>query len=175
MTELAAGDTLRSSSVPLIAVFTYYFIKTIQPKYADVRSSVGKVNSRLENNLGGIQVIKTSNTGDVRVRPRRRRITGLLRCELGRHQHANQVLPRTSDARGRRLRAHLLHRRAYGARRRRLSFTSELQPGEFVTFILLSQRFIWPMAQFGQIINMYQRATRLLDARIFGLMDEPST
>ncbi len=48
--------------VPLIALFTYKFIQIIQPKYADVRSSVGKVNSRLENNLGGIQVIKTSNT-----------------------------------------------------------------------------------------------------------------
>ncbi|MFB6109576.1 MAG: ABC transporter ATP-binding protein, partial [Halodesulfurarchaeum sp.] len=42
-----------------------------------------------------------------------------------------------------------------------------------VTFILLTQRFIWPMAQFGQIINMYQRA-RASAERIFGLMDEPS-
>ncbi|MDY6818588.1 MAG: ATP-binding cassette domain-containing protein, partial [Halobacteriales archaeon] len=42
-----------------------------------------------------------------------------------------------------------------------------------VTFILLTQRFIWPMAQFGSIINMYQRA-RASSERIFGLMDEPS-
>ncbi len=48
--------------VPLIAAFTYLFIQTIQPKYAQVRSTVGKVNSRLENNLGGIQVIKSSTT-----------------------------------------------------------------------------------------------------------------
>lgn len=48
--------------VPLIGLFTYKFVETIQPKYADVRSAVGKVNSRLENNLGGIQVIKTSQT-----------------------------------------------------------------------------------------------------------------
>ncbi|MFB6191950.1 MAG: ABC transporter ATP-binding protein, partial [Haloarculaceae archaeon] len=33
--------------------------------------------------------------------------------------------------------------------------------------------FIWPMAQFGQIINMYQRAYASA-ARIFGLMDEPT-
>jgi ATP-binding cassette subfamily B protein len=51
-------------------------------------------------------------------------------------------------------------------------FTASLSTGEFVTFILLTQRFIWPMAQFGQIINMYQRA-RASSARIFGLMDEP--
>ncbi|TKX54243.1 ABC transporter transmembrane domain-containing protein, partial [Halorubrum sp. SP9] len=48
--------------VPVIAGFTYVFIKIIQPKYAEVRSTVGKMNSRLENNLGGIQVIKAANT-----------------------------------------------------------------------------------------------------------------
>jgi len=48
--------------VPLIAIFTRKFIEIIQPKYAAVRSSVGTLNSRLENNLGGIQVIKTSTT-----------------------------------------------------------------------------------------------------------------
>ncbi|MFB6296023.1 MAG: ABC transporter ATP-binding protein, partial [Halobacteriales archaeon] len=51
-------------------------------------------------------------------------------------------------------------------------FTGTLSTGEFVTFILYTQRFIWPMAQFGQIINMYQRA-RAAAERIFGLMDEP--
>jgi ATP-binding cassette subfamily B protein len=54
-----------------------------------------------------------------------------------------------------------------------LFFTGRLTPGEFVGFILLTQRFIWPMAQFGQIINMYQRAYASA-ARIFGLMDEPA-
>jgi len=52
-------------------------------------------------------------------------------------------------------------------------FTGDLSVGMFVVFILYTQRFIWPMAQFGQIINMYQRA-RASSARIFGLMDEPS-
>src|SRR6056297_2890632 len=48
--------------VPIIAVFTKRFIDVIQPKYAEVRSTVGKLNSRLENNLSGIQIIKTANT-----------------------------------------------------------------------------------------------------------------
>ncbi|MFB6095713.1 MAG: ABC transporter ATP-binding protein, partial [Halodesulfurarchaeum sp.] len=48
--------------VPVVALFTYRFVKRIQPKYADVRSTVGQVNSRLENNLGGISVIKAANT-----------------------------------------------------------------------------------------------------------------
>ena len=164
--------------VPALAVFTYQFIKTIQPKYADVRSSVGQVNSRLENNLGGIQVIKTANTEayesdrvddvsqdyfdanwdaiDTRIKffPGLRIMAGVgfvATFLLG------GVWVLTSQATG----------------TAPLFFSGTLSPGDFVVFILLSQRFIWPMAQFGQIINMYQRAYAS-SARIFGLMDEPS-
>ncbi|MGM0591241.1 MAG: ABC transporter ATP-binding protein [Halobacteriota archaeon] len=161
-------------TVPLIAVFTYSFVQTIQPKYAEVRSSVGQLNSRLENNLGGIQVIKTSNTEDyesdrvddvsmdyfdanwsaivtrIKFFPSLRILAGLgfaLTFTLG----SLWVLQGTGPG----------------------PLTGTLRVGQFVTFILFTQQFIWPMAQFGQIINMYQRA-RASSARIFGLMDEPS-
>ncbi len=160
--------------VPLIALFTYKFIQIIQPKYADVRSSVGQVNSRLENNLGGIQVIKTSNTetfesdrvedvsGDyfsanwdaivtrIKFFPALQILSGLgfaLTFIVGGLWVFNGEAP--------------------------WFFSGGLKAGEFITFMLLTQRFIWPMAQFGSIINMYQRAYASA-ARIFGLMDEPS-
>ena len=160
--------------VPLIAGFTYVFIKIIQPKYAEVRSTVGKMNSRLENNLGGIQVIKSSNTEDyesdrvddvsydyfdanwdaietrIKFFPALRVLAGIgfvITFIIG----GLWVFQDTPPG----------------------PFTGELSVGMFVVFILYTQRFIWPMAQFGQIINMYQRA-RASSARIFGLMDEPS-
>jgi ATP-binding cassette subfamily B protein len=159
--------------VPLIAVFTKKFIETIQPKYADVRSSVGQLNSRLENNLGGINVIKAANTEtyesdrvdevsedyfeanwgaiDTRVKffPGLRLISGLgfaLTFVVGGLWVLGEPLGPLSGT---------------------------LKSGEFVAFILYTQRFIWPMAQFGQIINMYQRA-HASSERIFGLMDTPS-
>ncbi len=160
--------------VPLIAGFTYVFVKRIQPKYAEVRSSVGALNSRLENNLGGISVIKTSNTeeyeservedvsmdyfdanwGAIRTRikffPGLRILAGIgfvVTFTVGGYW----VFAGTAPG----------------------PFTGTLQTGQFVAFILLTQRFIWPMAQFGQIINMYQRAKASAE-RIFGLMDQPS-
>ncbi|UPW02228.1 ABC transporter ATP-binding protein/permease [Halorussus gelatinilyticus] len=160
--------------VPLIAIFTYKFIQIIQPKYADVRTAVGNVNSRLENNLGGIQVIKTSNTESyesdrvedvsneyfdsnwgaivtrIKFFPSLQILSGLgfaLTFVVGGLWVFNGEGP--------------------------WFFTGTLRPGEFVTFILFTQRFIWPMAQFGSIINMYQRAYAS-SSRIFGLMDEPS-
>jgi ATP-binding cassette subfamily B protein len=164
--------------VPLIGYFTYRFIQAIQPKYADVRSSVGRVNSRLENNLGGIQVIKTSNTESFESD----------RVEDVSHDYFDA----NWDAIGTRIKffpalrvmagvgfvltfvvggVWVLTYQATGSAP--LFFSGSLTPGEFVGFILFTQRFIWPMAQFGQIINMYQRAYAS-SARIFGLMDEPS-
>ena len=160
--------------VPIIGGFTYLFIKIIQPKYAEVRSSVGKMNSRLENNLGGIQVIKSSNTEpyesdrvddvsmeyfDANWDAIRTRITFFpaLRVLAGIGFGLTFVVGGLWVFRG----------TAPGP------FTGDLSVGMFVVFILYTQRFIWPMAQFGQIINMYQRA-RASSARIFGLMDEPS-
>ncbi|SDX62384.1 ABC transporter ATP-binding protein [Halobellus clavatus] len=164
--------------VPLIGYFTYRFVNTIQPKYAEVRSSVGQLNSRLENNLGGIQVIKSSNTEGF---------------ESDRVDDVSQeYFDANWDAIGTRIKFFpslrvlsgigfvltfllggiwvLTYQRTGSAP---FIFTGSLTPGEFVGFILFTQRFIWPMAQFGQIINMYQRAYASA-ARIFGLMDEPA-
>jgi ATP-binding cassette subfamily B protein len=159
--------------VPLLAAFTYQFIRIIQPKYAEVRSSVGRVNSRLENNLGGIQIIKTSNTEDYESD----RVEGVSRDYFDANWDA--IGTRIKFFPGLRILAGVgfvttflvgglwVLGRPFGP------FSGSLSPGEFVTFILLGQRFIWPMAQFGQIINMYQRAHASAE-RIFGLMDEPA-
>ncbi|OTE98978.1 ABC transporter ATP-binding protein, partial [Halorubrum sp. SD612] len=139
--------------VPIIGGFTYLFIRIIQPKYAEVRSSVGKMNSRLENNLGGIQVIKSSNTEPyesdrvddvsmdyfdanwdaittrIKFFPALRVLAGIgfvLTFVVG----GLWVFQETPPG----------------------PFTGDLSVGMFVVFILYTQRFIWPMAQFGQII-----------------------
>ncbi len=160
--------------VPLIAGFTYLFVRLIQPKYAVVRSSVGTLNSRLENNLGGISVIKSSNTETYESE----RVEDVSKEYYDANWDA--IRTRITFFPGLRLLAGVgfvvtftvgglwvFRGTAPGP------FTGTLEVGSFVTFILLTQQFIWPMAQFGQIINMYQRA-RASAERIFGLMDEPS-
>ena len=159
--------------VPIIAGFTYLFIRVIQPKYARVRSSVGTVNSRLENNLGGIEVIKSSNTEAYESD----RVEDVSTEYLDANWSA--IRTRIKFFPGLRLLAGIGFVVTFlvgglwvftGTAPGPLS--GELSVGTFVVFILFTQRFIWPMAQFGQIINMYQRAYASAE-RIFGLMDEP--
>ncbi len=158
--------------VPLIAVFTKWFIETIQPKYADVRASVGSLNSRLENNLSGIQIIKTANTESY---------------EADRVEESSQeYLDANWDAIGTRITFFPGLRLVSGLGfvvtfvlgglivigQAPAVFTTELTTGGFVAFIIYTQRFVWPMAQFGQVINMYQRAYASAE-RVFGLMKTP--
>ncbi len=159
--------------VPLIAAFTYLFIKIIQPKYARVRSSVGTVNSRLENNLGGIQVIKSSNTEPYESERVEDVSTEYLDANWSAIQTRIKFFPALRLLAGIGFVITFLVGGLWvftGSAPGPL--TGELTIGTFVVFILFTQRFIWPMAQFGQIINMYQRAHASAE-RIFGLMDEP--
>ncbi|WP_336336526.1 ABC transporter ATP-binding protein [Haloarcula brevis] len=158
--------------VPLIAVFTKRFIETIQPKYAEVRSTVGKLNSRLENNLSGIQIIKTANTEPYEAD----RVKDSSEDYLDANWDAIET--RITFFPGLRLVSGLgfvvtfvvgglmVTGQAPGP------LSVPLSRGQFVAFIIYTQRFVWPMAQFGQIINMYQRAYASAE-RVFGLMDTP--
>lgn len=51
-----------------------------------------------------------------------------------------------------------------------LFFSGSLTPGEFVTFVIYTQQFIWPIAQFGQIINGFQRA-KASSTRVYSLLN----
>ncbi|ELY71522.1 ABC transporter ATP-binding protein [Natrinema versiforme] len=159
--------------VPLIAVFTYLFIQTIQPKYAQVRSTVGKVNSRLENNLGGIQVIKSSTTESYESDRVEDVSQQYFDANWGAIRTRIKFFPGLRVLAGIGFVITFLVGGLWVISGPPGPFSGTLSNGMFVVFILYTQRFIWPMAQFGQIINMYQRA-RASSARIFGLMDEPN-
>ncbi|MFC7073592.1 ABC transporter ATP-binding protein [Halovenus rubra] len=158
--------------VPLIAIFTFIFIKLIQPKYAEVRSMVGKLNSRLENNLGGIKVIKSSVTENYESDRVNEVSDDYLGANWGAINIRIKFFPGLQLLSGLGFVLTFLVGGLWVLEGPPGPFSGELRAGTFVAFILYSQRFIWPMAQFGQIINMYQRA-RASSARIFGLMDEP--
>ncbi|MBP1985857.1 ABC transporter ATP-binding protein [Halolamina salifodinae] len=50
------------AAIPVLGYLSYWFVETIHPKYQEVRSAVGKLNSRLENNIGGIETLKSFTT-----------------------------------------------------------------------------------------------------------------
>ena len=159
--------------VPVIAGVTYLFIKIIQPKYAEVRSTVGTLNSRLENNLGGIEVIKSSTTEPYESDRVDDSSMEYFDANWDAIETRIKFFPALRVLAGIGFVLTFVVGGLWVFQGPPGPFSGELSVGMFVVFILYTQRFIWPMAQFGQIINMYQRA-RASSARIFGLMDEPN-
>ncbi|WP_275736745.1 ABC transporter ATP-binding protein [Halorhabdus sp. SVX81] len=158
--------------IPLAAVFTYWFMRLAEERYTDVRQSVGDLNSRLENNLNGIEVIKSANTEDhedERVR-----------------EHSYQYFRLDWLA----LRLNFIYRPGLQALTS-ISFvatfivggvwilegppgplTGDLSEGTLVIFLLLTQRLVEPLAQMSTIIDRYEDA-RASTKRILGIMNLP--
>jgi ATP-binding cassette subfamily B protein len=164
--------------IPGLAYASYVFVNLIHPKYQDVRSSVGKLNSRLENNLGGIEVVKSYTTEDI---------------ETGRVEETSQeYLDAQWDAITTRIKFWPVLRLVTAAGytltflvggywvmvNRGLVgpelpfFNGALTAGTLVIFLSYSRRFVYPMRQFGRIINDYQYA-EAAGERIVGLLDMP--
>lgn len=159
--------------VPVAALFTYWFMRMAEERYTDVRASVGDLNSRLENNLNGIQVIKASNTEpyeDERVRDHSYqyfrldwlalRLNFIYRPGLQALTSISFIL--TFIVGG----VWLIQGRAPGP------LTGGLTTGNLVTFLLLAQRLVNPLAQMGTIVDRYEDA-KASTKRILGLMSLP--
>ncbi|WP_435153253.1 ABC transporter ATP-binding protein [Haladaptatus sp. DFWS20] len=159
--------------VPVSAIFTWWFMRRVEAFYADIRSSVGDLNTRLENNLAGVEVIKTAGTEsyeDERVREASyeyfRRDWKALRMNFiyrpGLQLLTSIAFIATFVAGG----FWLLTEPAP------LWFTGDLSAGDLVIFLLLTQRMVEPLTQMSEVVDRYEDA-KASTRRIFGLMSIP--
>ncbi|ERH13847.1 MAG: ABC transporter related protein [halophilic archaeon J07HB67] len=158
--------------VPLVGVASAWFLRAIEPRYKSIRETVSRLNARLENNLGGVAVVKAFDRYDF---------------ELGRVEaqsesyHDEQV-------------GALRVRRAFFAA---LRFTTGVvfvivlylggqsivtsgsgealvSTGAFAAFFLYLRRLYSPMRRIGRSANKYQQAKSSAE-RVFGLLGRERT
>jgi ATP-binding cassette subfamily B protein len=159
--------------VPLIGLASGQFLTWIEPRYKSIRETVARLNTRLENNLGGAAVIKTFD----RYAFERERV-----AQQSAAYHDEKV-------------AALRIRRGFFATLRLLTgvvFVLVLYiggrdiitgiPGEggaltlggFALFFLLLRRLYSPMRRVGKSANKYQLAKSSAE-RVFGLLGRDPT
>ncbi|MFC4449932.1 ABC transporter ATP-binding protein [Halorussus aquaticus] len=158
--------------IPLSILFTYWYTRLAEERYTDVRSSIGDLNSRLENNLNGIQVIKASNTEeyeDGRVEDHSYRYFRLdwlaLRLSFV-YRPGLQALTSLAFI------ATFVVGGVWILEGPPGPFSGDLSVGQLVTFLLLTQRMVNPLAQMGNIVERYEDA-KASTKRILGLMSLP--
>ncbi|MEF8901473.1 MAG: ABC transporter ATP-binding protein [Halovenus sp.] len=156
--------------VPIIGLASGLFLNWIEPRYKSIRETVARLNTRLENNLGGTAVIKTFNRHVFE----RERV-----ADQSQTYHDEKV-------------AALRIRRAFFASLRLttgvvfvlvlyiggtdiiLDNSGALSAGAFALFFLYLRRLYSPMRRVGKSANKYQLAKSSAE-RVFGVLGKDPT
>jgi ATP-binding cassette subfamily B protein len=158
--------------VPLMGAFTLWFMRKAEPRYKRVRQAVGDLNTRLENGLAGIQLVKTTGTESYE--------TGRVRGASRELYDANMSIltlsyfyrPGMGFLAGLSFAATFLVGGLWLFQGAPGPLTGTLSVGEFVVFVFLTQRFVEPLSQVSNIVDWYENA-KASGERVFGLMDVP--
>jgi len=159
--------------VPVIGLGSVLFLRWIEPRYKSIRETVARLNTRLENNLGGVAVVKSFN----------------------RYAFERDRVGEQSDAYHDEKVAALRIRRGFFAALRLLTGVvfvlilyvggraiittppgeaALISTGAFAAFFLYLRRLYSPMRRIGRSANKYQLAKSSAE-RVFGLLGREPT
>ena len=153
-------------TIPIVVFGSLRFSKLLEPRYKGVRESVGEVASRLENNIGGILVIKSFTAEKYETERVREASESYRKANHDAIKLSAVFVPviRMAIALGF---AAVIVLGGWWVTR------GQMTAGELVLFCMMIQRLLWPLTRLGNTFDEYQRA-RASATRIFGLLDTPS-
>lgn len=153
--------------LPLVAWVGLWYHKKISPRYLKVRRAVADVASRLENNIGGMAVIKSFNAEAFEAE--RVAVASLAYKKANYHaiSMSTVYVPciRQVVALGF---GGVVLLGAYWILEE--GDESPVTIGELVLFSMLIQRVLWPLTRLGPVLDDYERAASAA-SRTFGLLD----
>jgi ATP-binding cassette subfamily B protein len=155
--------------IPVIIIGSLGYQRIISPRYGRVRKAVGRLASRLENNIAGILVIK-SFTAEKFEHAR-------VEAESREYQEANFNAIKLSAIYTPLIRVAVFVGFGLVLLIGSLSVLRDPVPiidiGGLVMFSMLTQRLLWPLTRLGTTLDDYERA-KASARRTFGLVDTPS-
>ena len=154
--------------LPLIVLGSLWYTRLISPRYRRVRQTVGELSSRLENNLGGMPVIKAFTAEPYEMERVRKASAAYRDANVHAIKLSAAYVPliRTGIALGF---AGVLFAGAYWVIH---GEQHGITVGLLVLFAMMIQRLLWPMTRLGNTLNEYERA-KAAARRTFGLLDTP--
>jgi ATP-binding cassette subfamily B protein len=152
--------------IPVILWGSVYYQRRIAPRYSRVRESVGGLASRLENNIAGIQVIKSFTAEPFETERVRQASEEYRRGNFAAIRLSALYIPliRMAIVGGF---AGVLLVGSYWVLQGRI-----LTVGELVLFAMMTERLLWPLTRLGTTLDDYERANASA-RRTFGLLDTP--
>ncbi|WP_108124550.1 ABC transporter ATP-binding protein [Saccharospirillum mangrovi] len=156
---------LAFTPVPLIIWGAFYYQKRATPLYARVRDQVGRLATRLANNIGGMSTIKAFTAEQTEAA--RVRADSEAYAEANRHAIAvsSAFIPIIRMA----ILTGFLFTFVIGGMQ---TLDGKLSVGAYGVLVFLTQRLLWPLTALAQTIDLYERAMASV-RRILGLIETP--
>lgn len=154
--------------IPLILIGSRWYQRLIGPRYGKMREQVGQLNSRLENNLSGISVIKSFTAEEFEYERVAENSSGYRDANYNAIKLNAVYIPLIR----------MLIALGFGGTLLLGSYWvlndyGWLTVGELVLFSMMIQRVLWPVTRLGQTLDNYERA-KASARRVFGLLHEES-
>ncbi len=151
--------------IPIIGFMTYHFVGKIRPKWDAVRKAVGNVNSRLHNNIAGIETIKSFVREDYEL--------GRIESVSNEYRETNvesiKLWSKFFPAVGFAVSVGAVIVIGYGGY---LAMEEVITIGTLIAFNGYIWQFYQPMRMLGWVTNSHQRAAASA-SRVFGILEEP--
>jgi len=144
--------------IPALAAFTLLFTRLIEPRYLSIREEIGELNSRLENNVSGIEVIKSEGAERFETERVAEASDEYLAANLSAIKVRITYFPGLNVISGVGFAVTFLVGGLWVLGRPVLGLTGALTPGAFVTFVIYAQQFLWPIIRLGDVVDDYERA-----------------
>ena len=144
--------------IPVLAAFTLVFTRLIEPRYLSIREEIGDLNSRLENNVSGIEVIKSEGAEQHETERVAEASDEYLAANLSAIKVRITYFPGLSVISGVGFVITFLVGGLWVLGRPVFGLTGALTPGAFVTFVIYAQQFLWPIIRLGDVVDDYERA-----------------
>ena len=144
--------------IPVLAAFTLAFTRLIEPRYLSIREEIGDLNSRLENNVSGIEVIKSEGAERHETERVAEASDEYLTANLSAIKVRITYFPGLNVISGIGFAITFLVGGLWVLGRPVFGLTGALTPGAFVTFVIYAQQFLWPIIRLGDVVDDYERA-----------------
>ncbi|MBV8201886.1 MAG: ABC transporter ATP-binding protein, partial [Acidobacteria bacterium] len=155
--------------IPIILWGSLLYRRRVAPRYARVRSGVGGLAARLENNISGIQVVQSFTAEAFE--------TERVRAASAEYRQANFEAIRLAAVYTPLIRmaivlgfAGVMLLGSYWV----LDGSGAITVGQLVLFAMMTERLLWPLTRLGSTLDDFERAMAAA-RRSFGLLDtEPA-
>ncbi|MFI8686448.1 ABC transporter ATP-binding protein [Rossellomorea sp. NPDC077527] len=138
-------------SLPFLAIAVYKFDKAVHPAFRGIRKSFGKLNTNVQENISGINTVKSLSREDFQINKFNRsngdyKDKYLFTSDIwAKYFPLMEFLGNVS----------VVTLLAYGGY---LVMNNNLQPGELVAFYSLVWYIIWPIMNLGFTINLFSQS-----------------